>query len=140
MSKIVLIDYGMGNLNSVKKKLDRLKTDSLITRDEKEILEADKLIIVGVGHFAKAMKNIEDLNLIDVLNEVVLIKKKPILGICLGMQLMATHSEEGDYSGLNWIEAEVKRIQVNDPIKFKVPHTGWNEIIQKKKYVLCKIL
>ena len=138
MSKIVLIDYGMGNLNSVKKKLDRLKTDSLITRDEKEILEADKLIIVGVGHFAKAMKNIENLNLIDVLNEVVLIKKKPILGICLGMQLMATHSEEGDYSGLNWIEAEVKRIQDNDPIKFKVPHTGWNEIIQKKQSSLMK--
>ena len=122
MSKIVLIDYGMGNLNSVKKKLDRLKTDSLITRDEKEILEADKLIIVGVGHFAKAMKNIEDLNLIDVLNEVVLIKKKPILGICLGMQLMATHSEEGDCSGLKWIEDQVKRIKVNDPIKYKVPH------------------
>ena len=138
MSKIVLIDYGMGNLNSVKRKLDRLKTDSLISRDEKEILSADKLIIVCVGHFAKAMKNIEDLNLIDALNEVVLIKKKPILGICLGMQLMATQSEEGDCSGLNWIEAEVKRMEVNDPIKFKVPHTGWNEIKQKKQSSLMK--
>ena len=101
-------------------------------------MSADKLIIVGVGHFAKAMKNIEDLNLIDVLNEVVLIKKKPILGICLGMQLMATQSEEGDCSGLNWIEAEVKRMEVNDPIKFKVPHTGWNEIKQKKQSSLMK--
>ena len=138
MSRIILIDYGMGNLNSVKRKLDRLKTDSLITRNEKEILKADKLIIVGVGHFAKAMKNIENLNLIDVLNEVVLTRKKPILGICLGMQLMATHSEEGDCSGLNWIEAEVKRMQVSDPIQYKVPHTGWNEIIQRKQSSLMQ--
>jgi len=126
--RIAIIDYGMGNLNSVKKKLIKLKADVVVTSDKNEILTADKIILPGVGHFAKAMENLRSLDLIDTLNDAVLIQKKPILGICLGMQLMANRSEEGDVVGLGWIDAEVIRLKVEDTLKYKIPHTGWNQI------------
>ena len=133
-----IVDYRMGNLNSVKKKLDRLKTSASITSTPRDIIEADKIILVGVGHFAKAMKNIKELALLDALNEVVIIKKKPVLGICLGMQLMAQDSEEGNTKGLGWLDANVRKMQVDDTLKFKIPHTGWNKVIQSKKSHLMK--
>ena len=135
---LTIVDYRMGNLNSVKKKLDRLKTTVSITSNPKDIIKADKIILVGVGHFAKAMKNIKELDLLDALNEVAIIKKKPVLGICLGMQLMAKDSEEGNTEGLGWLDANVRRMQVDDTLKFKIPHTGWNKIIQSKKSHLMK--
>ena len=135
---LAIVDYGMGNLNSVKKKLDRLKTTASITSNPKDIIKADKIILVGVGHFAKAMKNIKELNLLDTLNEVAIIKKKPVLGICLGMQLMAKDSEEGNSEGLGWLDANVRKMQVDDTLRFKIPHTGWNKITQSKKSHLMK--
>ena len=135
---LTIVDYRMGNLNSVKKKLDRLKTTSSITSNPKDIIKADKIILVGVGHFAKAMKNIKELDLLDALNEVAIIKKKPVLGICLGMQLMAKDSEEGNTEGLGWLDANVRKMQVDDTLKFKIPHTGWNKITQSKKSRLMK--
>ena len=135
---LAIVDYGMGNLNSVKKKLDRLKVASKITSNPKEIINAEKIILVGVGHFAKAMKNIQELGLLEVLNEVAIIKKKPVLGICLGMQLMANDSEEGNTEGLGWINANVRKMKVNDTLKFKVPHMGWNKIIKSKESALMK--
>ena len=135
---LAIVDYGMGNLNSVKKKLDRLKTTASITSNPKDIIKADKIILVGVGHFAKAMKNIKELNLLDTLNEVAIIKKKPVLGICLGMQLMAKDSEEGNTEGLGWLDANVRKMQVDDTLRFKIPHTGWNKITQSKKSRLMK--
>ena len=135
---LAIVDYGMGNLNSVKKKLDRLKTTASITSNPKDIIKADKIILVGVGHFAKAMKNIKELNLLDTLNEAVIIKKKPVLGICLGMQLMANDSEEGNSEGLGWLDANVRKMQVDDTLRFKIPHTGWNKITQSKKSRLMK--
>ena len=135
---LAIVDYGMGNLNSVKKKLYRLKTTASITSNPKDIIKADKIILVGVGHFAKAMKNIKELDLLDALSEVAIIKKKPVLGICLGMQLMAKDSEEGKTEGLGWLDANVRKMQVDDTLKFKIPHTGWNKIIQSKKSHLMK--
>ena len=135
---VTIVDYGMGNLHSVKKKLDRLKTTSSITSNPRDIIKADKIILIGVGHFAKAMKNIQELNLLDALSEVAIIKKKPVLGICLGMQLMAKDSEEGNTKGLGWLDANVRKMQVDDTLKFKIPHTGWNKITQSKKSHLMK--
>ena len=135
---LAIVNYRMGNLNSVKRKLDRLKTTASITSNARNIIKADKIILVGVGHFAKAMKNIKELNLLDALNEVALIKKKPVFGICLGMQLMAKDSEEGKAEGLGWLDANVKKMQVDDTLKFKIPHTGWNKITHVKKSHLMK--
>lgn len=136
--QIVIIDYGMGNLNSVKKKLARLNINATITSDSKIIELADKIILPGVGHFAMAMSKLKTLNLIGVLNHDVLIKKKPVLGICLGMQLMAKHSEEGNIEGLNWFDANVVRFNISDKLKYKVPHTGWNQIEINKQSALMK--
>ena len=135
---LAIVDYGMGNLNSVKKKIDRLKASSIITSNPKEIINAEKIILVGVGHFAKAMKNIQELGLLEALNEVAIIKKKPVLGICLGMQLMANDSEEGNTEGLGWLNANVRKMKVNDTLKFKIPHMGWNKIIKSKESALMK--
>ncbi len=134
---IVIVNYNMGNLHSVKKKLDRLKVESIISSDPNAILNADKLILPGVGHFGKAMHNLQELGLIDALNHAVLSKKTPILGICLGMQLMAKVSFESENNsaceGLRWLDAEVVKFQVKDTLRFKIPHTGWNSIqIQKE--------
>lgn len=137
MQTIVVIDYGMGNLFSVKKVLDRLKVNAIITNDPVTILAADKLILPGVGHFGKAMENLKQLGLIETLNKAVLENKTPILGICLGMQLMAKRSEEGDVEGLGWFDAEVVKFKVNDPLRFKVPHIGWNRV---KVNILSKLM
>lgn len=138
MQSIAIIDYGMGNLNSVRKKLLSLKADVIITSDKNEILAADKIILPGVGHFGKAMENLKSLGLIDTLNEAVLIQKKPILGICLGMQLMAKKSAEGDVEGLGWIDSEVVRLEVTDTLKYKIPHISWNQIQISKESKLME--
>jgi glutamine amidotransferase len=130
----------MGNLNSVKRAMSRLRVGSVISSDPKIIAECDKIILPGVGHFGKAMSNLKELGLLDILNEAALVKKKPILGICLGMQLLAEKSEEGDSVGLGWIDGEVVKFQVSDNLKYKVPHMGWNQIVVKKESHLMKDL
>ena len=131
-SKIVIINYGMGNLNSVKKAMDRLKINAVVSAEPKDIDESDKIILPGVGHFGKAMSNLRELDLLEPLSEAVLVKKKPILGICLGMQLLAKRSEEGGGEGLGWVDAEVVKFDVTDRLKYKIPHMGWNQVAIKK--------
>lgn len=138
MSKIVVIDYGMGNLNSVKRKLSLLGINASISPDPREISDCDKLILPGVGHFKKAINNLKKLDIWDTLNETVLVKKTPILGICLGMQLMAKHSEEGTEKGLGWFDAEVVKFSVKNSLLHKIPHTGWNGIINIRQSQLLK--
>jgi imidazole glycerol-phosphate synthase subunit HisH len=128
LKKVAIIDYGMGNHFSVKKKLNLLGVNSIITSDPDKIKTCSQIILPGVGHFKMAMDNLHQLNLVEVLNQEVLEHKKPILGICLGMQLMAASSEEGDKIGLNWFNANVRRFNINNTDKHKVPHTGWNQI------------
>jgi imidazole glycerol-phosphate synthase subunit HisH len=121
--KIAIVDYGVGNLYSVYKKLLQLKADVFISRSPKEIASADKIILPGVGHFKKGMDNLNALSLKDILNEEVLIRKKPVLGICLGMQLMAEASEEAPgEKGLGWLDNNVVRFHVADTLHFKIPH------------------
>lgn len=126
--KIVIIDYGMGNIGSVQNMLKYLGTDSIVSSDKKEIENAEKLILPGVGHFKSAMDNINKLGIAELLKAEVLEKKKPILGICLGMQLMCSHSEEGDVSGLSLIDAKVRKFDFSHNDKLKIPHMGWNKV------------
>lgn len=137
-SKIVIIDCGMGNLFSVKKKFKSLDDGVIVSSLPEDLNNADKIVLPGVGHFGMAIDNLRKLNLIDALNENVLVKKKPILGICLGMQLMAKSSEEGNVNGLGWFDAEVIRFKVSDKLKYKIPHMGWNQIQNQKTSLLTK--
>jgi imidazole glycerol-phosphate synthase subunit HisH len=130
--KITIIDYGMGNLNSVKRVFSRIGCEVIITSNYLDVIDSEKIVLPGVGHFHKAVDNLKELKLWDALNEVVLEKKIPILGICLGMQLMTKFSEEGNVSGLAWFDAEVVKFVVNDSLKYKVPHIGWNQVEIKK--------
>jgi imidazole glycerol-phosphate synthase subunit HisH len=125
---IAIVDYGMGNLGSIKRKMDLIGTKSIITSKIEELRECNKLILPGVGHFAKAVSEIKRRGLWDFISDQVLAERKMILGICLGMQLLAKKSEEGNAEGFGWIDAEVIKFRVSDGIKFKVPHTGWNTI------------
>lgn len=133
---ICIINYNMGNIHSIKKKLDRIGVDVIVSSNYKDIEKSDKIILPGVGHFERAMSNLKTLNLIDTLNNEVLVKKKPILGICLGMQLFAKKSEEGNVNGLGWIDAEVVKFEIHNKLKYKIPHTGWNQVNIKKNSLL----
>jgi imidazole glycerol-phosphate synthase subunit HisH len=133
---IAIINYGMGNLSSVKRKLDRIGEKSIITSNQEEIKNSNRIILPGVGHFSKAVSEIKERGLWDLLSEQVLVEKKPILGICLGMQLMAKQSEEGDSEGFGWFDANVIRFRVSDTIRFKIPHIGWNSVTIEKHSLL----
>lgn len=133
---ITIVDYKMGNLLSIQNMLKKLGFEARITSKIEEIANASKLILPGVGSFSAAMKAISDLNLREVLDQAVLLEKKPILGICLGMQLMCTHSEEGNVNGLNWITADVKRFpKIVNNKKIKIPHIGWNKVSGKSNFL-----
>jgi imidazole glycerol-phosphate synthase subunit HisH len=130
---IAIVDYGMGNLGSIKRKLDLIGTKSVITASPTIIKDCEKLILPGVGHFGNAMNEIKQRGLYEILNSAVLISKRSILGICLGMQLMAKYSEEGNAEGFGWIDANVIKFRIKDKIRNKVPHTGWNNIVLKRE-------
>ena len=124
---ILIIDYKVGNFLSISNALLKLGYTFNISNDIKDIKEAKAYILPGVGAFGEAMKNLKDLNIIDTLKEEVLSKKKPILGICLGMQVLAEYSEEnGHHDGLGWIEGRIQKLEINE--NFKIPHVGWNNL------------
>jgi glutamine amidotransferase len=126
----------MGNLVSLKKAFSKLGFQAAISNNKIEIENADILVLPGVGHFSNTMENIKKLNILEVLNVQVLEKKKPILGICLGMQLLSEYSEEGDAKGLGWIKGKTKKFQL-DTSRYKIPHIGWNtlEICQNNYFL-----
>jgi glutamine amidotransferase len=126
---ITIIDYGLGNLGSIKNMFKKLGVASEITQDLNVIRNSNKLILPGVGSFDDGMSNLSKLDLIDTLNKKVLEDKVPILGICLGMQLMLKSSEEGQLMGLNWIDGIVTKFPDHiDDQKLLVPHMGWNSL------------
>ena len=119
----------MGNLRSVQKAFEKIGCEAIISNDIKIISNADKLVLPGVGAFKDGMRYLEELNLIKILNKKVIEDKTPLLGICLGMQLLANKSyENGETLGLGWIDAEVVKFTF-DTQKLKIPHVGWNEIL-----------
>jgi imidazole glycerol-phosphate synthase subunit HisH len=131
---IAIIDYGMGNLRSVAKAFERLGCTTAVTRDPRVIADASHVVLPGVGAFPDCMRNLEQMDLIDPIRRA-LSSGKPFLGICLGLQLLFTESEEfGLHKGLGWIPGRVVRFKADG---LKVPHMGWNSLmIQKRTPVL----
>ena len=134
--KIVIVDYGVGNTHSVFKAISVLGYHRVKLSDKESVInDADVLLLPGVGAFDEAVRNLKSRDLIEILNEQVLVKKKPILGICVGLQLFATFSEEnGFHEGLGWIEGAVKKLDLEEG--FAVPHVGWNNVILAEKQPL----
>ena len=139
--KIALIDYGSGNIQSAYKALELVsnyKKKISVISNSKDLLKVDKIILPGVGAFADCMKGLKSISgMIDILNEVVLEKKKPFLGICVGMQLLATEGKEkGNHKGLGWIPGKVIKIKKKNRIK--IPHMGGNTVKIISKHPILK--
>lgn len=129
--KIDIIDYGMGNLQSVRNALERLGCEVGVSSDPQSIGNADALVLPGVGAFGEAMGNLQQRNLVAPLRRAVLEEGKPLLGICLGMQLLADSSEErGEFRGLSLIPGVVRKIPVSGGLR--LPHIGWNGVSLRK--------
>lgn len=123
---VAIIDYGMGNVASVQKALNFLNIESIITNDHSIIKDSSVILLPGVGSFAQGMINLQEFNLVEILNNEIIIHKKPFLGICLGMQLiMQKGNEPYECSGLGWIKGEVKKFNTSN---ISIPHMGWNNI------------
>jgi len=136
---ISIIDYGMGNSASVKKAFDFLNIKCNITSSLDEIKLSDKILIPGVGAYSDAVDALHELKLFEEIQELVLVKKKPILGICLGMQLLANSSEESsDKEGFGFIDTQCKRFECD----LKIPHVGWNdiEVVNKDSLLFKNVL
>jgi glutamine amidotransferase len=124
---IAILDFDMGNVGSIQNMLSRIGIDAVITNSVEEIICADKIILPGDGAFDTGMRNLKATGLMECLTHEVFVKNKPILGICIGMQILANSSEEGIEPGLGWIKGTVKKMNSRE-LNLKVPHMGWNGI------------
>lgn len=135
---IHIIDYGLGNLGSVKNMLRYIGVDSIITSNPSEAHKATKILLPGVGSFDQAMIRINDSGWREILDHKALIEKIPILGICLGMQLLTESSEEGKLKGFGWIPSNTIRFPRMNGLK--VPHMGWNSVLPVSGSIILKDL
>jgi glutamine amidotransferase len=124
---IAIVEYGMGNVRSLRNAFEYIGEDVIVTADPAALDDADRIVLPGVGAFGDAMRAIAERGLEQVLQRQARELNKPVLGVCLGMQLIARSSvEHGEHRGLGWIDAEIRRLEVPRPLK--VPHVGWNTI------------
>lgn len=134
---IAIIDYGSGNIAAIANIYKQLQVPFLITSDLDELAKADRYILPGVGAFDATMRYLNDSGMVATLNEQVLVNKKKVLGICVGMQVLAESSDEGALAGLGWIKGRVRQIDSSlIPVNPKLPHMGWNSVKPKTDAIL----
>lgn len=133
---ITVVDYGMGNLGSVHNMLKRIGVAAIITGDAETVYRAEKILLPGVGAFDNAMLRINADGLREALERKAMVERVPVLGICLGMQLLTRSSEEGRLQGLGWIAATTKRFPAMPGLK--VPHMGWNVVVPTRESALTR--
>ena len=136
---IGIVDYGSGNIQAIQNIFTKLKIQTFFVSNPDDLHKADKIILPGVGAFDEAMTQLENSGMKDALNHFALLQKKPVLGICVGMQVMAKSSDEGVMKGLGWFDATVKKIdEARILFKPKLPHMGWNEVQPKQESPLLE--
>jgi len=138
---ITIVDYGVGNLGSIINMLKKVGAKAKASSDPEVLWQAEKLILPGVGAFDPGMRKLNEVGLVPLLNELVLEKKVPVIGLCLGMQLMTNGSEEGTEAGLGWIDAETVRFEFGpENAHLKIPHMGWNTLDIQRQHPLVSDL
>lgn len=129
MPKVIIVDYGMGNLDSVARALQRVEAGTIeVTGDPAALATADKIILPGVGAFAQGMTHLRQMGLLEPFTQRVKIDKIPLLGICLGLQLLTEYGEEGNAMGLGWLPGRAMRLRIEAGSRLKIPHIGWNHL------------
>src|ERR1700759_5350113 len=130
---LTIVNYGVGNLASIKNMLKKAGSDAIVSSSESDIVNADKLILPGIGHFDNCMRMFNASGLSEVVTEKIMNEKKPVLGICVGYQMLFEKSEEGSEAGLGWIKGEVKKFdQQKLAADLKIPHMGWADVAINK--------
>ena len=135
---IAILDYGLGNISAFANVFDKINEPFAIARTADELANATKIILPGVGSFDYAMMLLEKSGMYDQLNAMVVEEKTPVLGVCVGMQMMARVSEEGTRPGLGWINAEVKKFEESASRAVRIPHMGWNNVVPIRDHGLMK--
>ncbi len=138
LGKVSIVDYGLGNVQAFYNIYQRLNFPVEVVKTSEHLERAQKLILPGVGAFDWAMNKLDRSGLRDVLDDLVLNKSVPVLGVCVGMQMMASRSEEGRLPGLGWLDAEVSRLNVDHSDANPLPHMGWNDISPISKRTVFK--
>src|SRR5690349_10704174 len=133
---IAIINYGVGNLTSIKNMFKKIGVEAAITSDEQEIRSADKILLPGIGAFDYCMQQFNGSGLRPIVTQQVFEKKVPVLGICVGLQMLTEKSEEGTEPGLGWIKGRTIRFQQSKLGSLKIPHMSWTTVIQKKNSCL----
>lgn len=134
-SMLYIVNYGIGNLGSVQNMFKRIGVKTELATTAKQIQEAEKIILPGVGAFDSCMKALTDSGMLEALQESVIGRKTPVLGICVGYQMLTKKSEEGQLAGLGWLDAETIKFK-DETHKMKIPHMGWNYIKTKSNHPL----
>jgi glutamine amidotransferase len=131
---LVIVDYGVGNLASIRNMLIKIGVEGVISSRAEDILKADKLILPGVGAFDTCAQKLQESGLLETLQQKVIRDKTPVLGVCVGMQLLTQGSEEGKLPGLGWIKGQIVKFKKEKlPPSFKIPHMGWREVKLNKQ-------
>lgn len=125
---IAIVDYGLGNVRAFANIYASLDIPFVLASQPDQLRGADRVILPGVGAFDQAMLRLRASGMYDVLNELVVHKQRPVLGVCVGMQMLAASSEEGTQPGLGWIDAEVVKFETSAAVTLRVPHMGWNDV------------
>jgi imidazole glycerol-phosphate synthase subunit HisH len=129
---ITIVDYGLGNIQAFLNVYKRLNIEACATRTAEELRGATKVILPGVGHFDHAMRRLEQSGMRETLDDLVINRNTPVLGVCVGMQMLARSSEEGDLPGLGWIDGQVRSFASwEGGIDLPLPHMGWNDVQPK---------
>lgn len=132
MKTVAIVDFGMGNLDSVARAVEENGGRPLVTDDPRNLEKANYIVLPGDGSFSAAMHNMRELKFVEALTEEVMNRRVPFLGLCLGMQLLATTGMEGEVTkGFGWIDGEVKRLEPDYP-SVRIPHIGWNDVLQTR--------
>jgi len=136
--KVAIVNYGMGNLASVRRAFEDIGADAYIANHPDDLYKADRVVLPGVGAFAEGMRGLRDGGWVDVLQDVVIRQQRPMMGICLGMQMLASAGHEGGLTGgLGFIPGEIKRLDMLG-CKLRIPHVGWNEVEYKANDALFR--